>query len=34
MLKVLNDKMNVENISLQIVSEAIKPYEIYLEKEF
>lgn len=33
LLKVLNDKMSVENISLQIVSEAIKPYEIYLEKE-
>lgn len=33
LLKVLNDKMSTENISLQIVSEAIKPYEIYLEKE-
>lgn len=33
LLKVLNDKMSAENISLQIVSEAIKPYEIYLEKE-
>ena len=33
LLKVLNDKMSVENISLQIVYEAIKPYEIYLERE-